>query len=60
MDFREKGRTAGVGLAPPRLPEYAYVSCLQGSSPDGKSIILALTAGVIVPRHQGSTGRLIQ
>jgi hypothetical protein len=60
MDLGAKGRAAGVGLISLRLPEHAHALCLQGSDPDGKSIILALTAGVIVPRHQGSTGRLIQ
>jgi hypothetical protein len=51
---------AGAGFASLRLPEHTHVSCLQGNDPDGKSIILALTTGIIVPRHQGCTGRLIQ
>ena len=60
MDLAEKGRAAGVGLTSLRLPEHTHVSCLQGRDPDGQPCILALTTGIIVPRHQGGAGRLIQ
>jgi hypothetical protein len=55
-----KGKKTGAGLASLRLPEHADLSCLQGNGPDGQPIILAFTTGIIVPGHQGSTGRLVQ